>query len=293
MCLPPLRVRGDEEGLKFMKHIIVLDIGTSSVRAILFDENLKSAGVSQKEIKLASPQPGWVEQDPLELLKATKEVLKDILGKTKSGEVAGVALANQRETTIVWSKITGKPVYPAIVWQDRRTAEVCEKLKRGGWEKKISQLTGLRFDPYFSATKLQWILNNFAEARENSKNLIFGTVYNLLFLNLTGKHITDASNASRTMLWNIKTNEWDKNLLAKFQIPSTLLPTVIDTAPVGISAVLKKELFGLVLPILAVCGDQQAALFGLGGVNKGDAVSIYGTGGFVLVNAGSGAPKPA
>jgi len=274
-----------------MKHLISLDVGTSSVRALLYDEAFDLISVAQREIKIMSPDNGWVEQDPIELCELSKKVLEEILviAKNKNLEVSGLGITNQRETTIMWSKKTGLPVYPAIVWQDRRTADFCKSLEKKGFSKKIYQKTGLRIDPYFSASKINWLLKNVLQIKKLIKrnDVLFGTVDTWIIWNLTNKekHLTDVTNASRTMLFNINKLEWDNDLIKIFNIPKSILPKVLPSAS-------KDNNFGVVkildfsVPIIAVCGDQTSALYGQACFKKGEAKATYGTGGFVLVNAG-------
>lgn len=274
-----------------MRHLISLDVGTSSVRALLYNQDLDLINVAQREIKITSPNAGWVEQDPLELFEKSKEVLEEIviLAKDRNLEIAGLGITNQRETTILWSKKTGLPIYPAIVWQDRRTAKFCESLTKKGLNKKIYQKTGLRIDPYFSASKINWILKNVSQTKKPLKenDLLFGTVDSWIIWNLTSKqkHVTDVTNASRTMLFNINSLEWDSGLTKIFNIPKNILPVVFPSASIknnfGIIKILDIE-----IPIISVCGDQTAALFGQECFKKGETKVTYGTGGFVVVNAG-------
>lgn len=274
-----------------MEHLISLDIGTSSVRALIFDSRFTVKKAVQSELKSFYPFPGWVEQDPKELWQKSEEILKKalLIAQKNNWIIKGLGITNQRETVIAWSKKTGQPVYRAIVWQDRRTAEYCESLKKQGWNEKIYKKTGLRLDPYFSASKINWILNNVPEAKKLIKNddLLIGTVDTWLIWNLTKgqKHLTDVSNASRTMLFNVNSLQWDRELLKVFKISSKVLPQI------SASAMANKN-FGLIkignqdLPILAVCGDQTSALYGQKCLIKGEAKATYGTGGFVVVNAG-------
>ena len=275
-----------------MKYLISLDIGTSSLRAILFNEKMQVVKMDQEEISSSYPFPGWVEQDPDELWQKTNQVLnrvsKEVLDKKE--KIEGINITNQRETVIAWSKKTSQPISKAIVWQDRRTAEYCKKMQKQGKGKLIYEKTGLRLDPYFSASKINWIFNNVKQARILNKNndLLVGTVDTWLIWKLTNgqNHLTDVSNASRTMLFNIKSLGWDKDLLKIFNIPLTILPKVISSAS-------SKQNFGRVvlggqqIPILAVCGDQTSALYGEQCFKKGETKATYGTGGFVVVNAGS------
>ena len=266
-----------------MKNLLAIDQGTTSSRAILFSPQGKILAVKQKELKLYYPNKGWVEQNPIAIWKDTLEVCRGVI----KGNIAGIGITNQRETTIIWDRKTGKPVYNAIVWQDRRTANFCGKLKARGHEKMIAKKTGLLLDPYFSATKIAWILDNVKGARKKAEagQLAFGTVDCWLLWNLTGGkvHATDATNASRTMLFNIVTQKWDKDLLKLFKIPESLLPVVKDNvANFGAT-----KLFGKPLTIGGMAGDQQAALIGQACFEKGMVKSTYGTGCFALINIGT------
>ncbi|KKR48701.1 MAG: Glycerol kinase [Candidatus Magasanikbacteria bacterium GW2011_GWC2_40_17] len=275
-----------------MEYIISLDIGTSSVRALVFDSQLVIQETAQVELKTFYPQNGWVEQDPLELWQKSQEVLEKVLQSAQKNNwiIKGIGITNQRETVVAWSKKTGQPIYNAIVWQDRRTARYCQKLQKQGWFKKIYEKTGLRLDPYFSASKINWILNNVEQAKKIIKNndLLVGTIDTWLIWNLTKKqsHLTDVSNASRTMLFNIKSLKWDEELLKIFKIPFTILPQVVASAcrgkNFGLAKIKNQE-----IPLLAVCGDQTSALFGQNCLIRGEVKATYGTGGFVVVNAGS------
>lgn len=274
-----------------MKHIVSLDIGTSSVRTLIFSPDSQVKGIFQIELKSFYPKAGWVEQDPQELQEKSWQVLKQAGDFCQKNNlvVGGLAITNQRETIIAWSKKTGLAIYQAIGWQDRRTAEECDKLVKRGYEEKIYHCTGLRLDPYFSASKIKWILNHVPQAKKLIKkdDLLVGTVDTWLIWNLTKgqQHVTDVSNASRTMLFNINSLTWDSDLLKIFKIPKNILPTVKASFSVN-------ENFGLVsfsnqkIPILAVCGDQTSALYGEQCFKKGETKVTYGTGGFVVVNAG-------
>ncbi|PQA87481.1 glycerol kinase GlpK [Hyphococcus luteus] len=270
-------------------YILAIDQGTTSSRAIVFDSAGAIVAVSQAEFPQHYPQDGWVEHDPEDIWKTTLETArKAFLTAEKSGEVVAVGVTNQRETTIVWDRETGAPVYNAIVWQDRRTGEVCERLREEGAEPHIAARTGLILDPYFSATKAAWILDTVddARARAEAGELAFGTVDSFLIWRLTGgkTHATDATNACRTSLYNIHENQWDDALLEKFRVPRDILPDVRDCADdYGMT---DPELFGRALPICGVAGDQQAAAFGQACFAPGDIKSTYGTGCFVLINTG-------
>jgi len=273
------------------RFIVAIDQGTTSSRAILFSLSGKPVCSSQKEFKQYFPKDGWVEHDPNEIWNTTKKVLINIIKKSKKlkGKIVTIGITNQRETTILWDKKTGKSVYNAIVWQDRRTAEFCKKFKTKIKEKIINKKTGLLVDPYFSGTKIKWILDNVPKAKKLAKNnqLLFGTVDTFLIWKLTkGKmHLTDATNASRTMLFNISTNKWDKDILFNLRIPKNILPAVKNSSDdFGFTA---KSITGNSYPINGVVGDQQAASIGQSCFTKGSVKSTYGTGAFVLVNTGN------
>ncbi len=272
------------------KFILSIDQGTSSSRAILFNDQGDVHAVSQKEIKLTYPHQGWVEQNPQELVDSSVYAVNDVIQKSSvpSADIVGVGISNQRETTIVWNKNTGQPVYNAIVWQDRRTADFCATLKaHDGLEFEVNKKTGLLLDPYFSATKIYWILENVDGARTQAENgdLLFGTVDCYLLWHLTnGKvHATDITNASRTMLFNINGHNWDKDLLKLFNIPESMMPQVhaniSDFGQLNVGD-------GAILNIGGVAGDQQAASIGQGCLSPGMLKSTYGTGCFALVNTG-------
>ena len=272
------------------KYIMALDQGTTSSRCILFEKNGKIASMVQREFPQIFPKEGWVEHDPMTIWStqigvATEALLK--IGGTW-GEVYGIGITNQRETTVVWDRKTGAPIYNAIVWQCRRTAEFCQKLTEDGYEEMIKAKTGLLIDPYFSATKLHWILENVDGAREKAENgeLCFGTIDSWLIWNLTGGkvHATDYSNAARTMLFNIHALEWDDELLRLFNIPRSMLPEV--KASSGLFGYTDARVLGAELPIAGVAGDQQAALFGQCCFDTGEMKNTYGTGAFLLMNTG-------
>ena len=272
------------------RHILAIDQGTTSSRAILFSATGSCVAVAQQEFRQIFPQDGWVEHDPEEIWQSVLSVCRQVLQQAeKAGiEVAGIGITNQRETTIVWDRKSGKPLYNAIVWQDRRTAEYCAELKTAGNEDHVSALTGLLLDPYFSATKLRWILDNVAGARAKAESgdLAFGTIDSFLLWRLSGgdSHATDATNASRTMLFNIHSQQWDDSLLELFQIPQSLLPEVKDcSADFGTT---EAGLFGRAIPIGGIAGDQQAAAIGQACLEPGMIKSTYGTGCFVLLNTG-------
>ena len=273
-----------------MKYILSLDQGTTSSRAILFNESGEMMSSAQKEFKQYYPNPGWVEHDPMEIWNTQLEVARQAIEKLgiSAENVAAIGITNQRETTILWDKRNGKPVHNAIVWQCRRTAPYCDSLKEAGWADKIREKTGLLIDAYFSATKIRWILQNVPAAKELAKsgNLLFGTIDTWLIWNLTGGqvHATDYSNASRTMLFNIHTLEWDKEILELLEIPASILPEVRPSS--GVFGNTLPLLFGAAIPVAGVAGDQQAALFGQACFSPGTAKNTYGTGGFLLMNTG-------
>jgi glycerol kinase len=275
-----------------MRYILSLDAGTTSVRAIVFDTEGQVRAVAQKEIRQIFPQPGWVEQDPQEIWFTQLSVAVEALGRARvrPGDIAGLGITNQRETTVVWDRKTGDAVYNAIVWQDRRTAGACDELRAAGHNPRINKRTGLLLDAYFSATKIAWILDHVpgVRARAEAGDLLFGTIDTWLIWKLTSGHhvhVTDPSNASRTLLYNIHTGQWDNELLKLFRIPSALLPEVRTSSEVygevSTSLGLQKVL------IAGVAGDQQSALFGQMCVHPGQAKNTYGTGCFLLQNLGS------
>lgn len=277
------------------RHILAIDQGTTSSRAMIFDESGQSVGQAQQEFRQIYPQDGWVEHDPEEIWQSVLAVCRQLLQQADATgiEVAGIGITNQRETTLVWDRLTGKPLYNAIVWQDRRTADHCAELKALGNEEQVAERTGLLLDPYFSATKIGWILDNVdgARARAEKGELAFGTVDSFLLWRLTGgkSHATDATNASRTMLFNIHSQEWDKSLLDLFQIPEALLPEVKDCiADFGVT---DASLFGRTMPISGMAGDQQAAAIGQACLEPGMIKSTYGTGCFALMNTGAKAVR--
>lgn len=278
-----------------MKYILSLDQGTTSSRAIVFDKQGKIIGKAQQEFAQIYPHPGWVEHDPHDIYGSQVGVIVEALirANVSAADIAAIGITNQRETTFVWDKNTGKPVYNAIVWQCRRTAEYCEQLKSQGLSDMIYEKTGLVLDAYFSATKIKWILDNVQGARERAEkgDLLFGTVDTYLMWQLSRGKIfaTDYTNASRTMLFNIHTLEWDKDLLKLFGIPESMLPEVHSS---GYNYGVTDETFiGREIPICSVVGDQQAALFGHLCVNEGDVKNTYGTGCFLLMNTGDKAVK--
>ncbi|MBS4535107.1 glycerol kinase GlpK [Clostridium sp. D2Q-14] len=273
------------------KYIMALDQGTTSSRAILFDHNSEIINVAQKEFTQIYPKAGWVEHDPMEIWGTQSGVAREVLETAgiRPQEVAAIGITNQRETTIVWDKTTGKPIYNAIVWQCRRTANICDDLKRRGLEDYIKENTGLVVDAYFSGTKIKWILDNVEGAREKAENgeLLFGNVDTWLIWNLTrGKvHVTDYTNASRTMVYNIKELKWDEKLLKELDIPASMLPEVKPSSEVyGYTD--PQTYGGSKIPIAGIAGDQQAALFGQACYDDGMAKNTYGTGCFMLMNTG-------
>lgn len=273
------------------EYILAIDHGTTSTRAILFDHDCQIKAISQKEGGVDYPKLGWVEQDATQIWLDTLAVMADVLNKSGIApeQVKAIGISNQRETTVIWDKKTGLPVYKAIVWQSRQTSDICDRWKKEGLEDMIREKTGLRIDPYFSASKIVWILENVPGVREKAENgsLMFGNMDSWLVWKLTGgeQHITDASNASRTLLCNIAEVAWDKDLLKAFNIPEQLLPRIVPTSQVyGTTA--PYHFFGCEVPIASVVGDQQAALFGQLCLEKGMAKNTYGTGGFLLMNTG-------
>ena len=275
-----------------MKYIIALDQGTTSSRAIIFDEQQNIVASAQKEFKQIYPKEGWVEHDPMEIWASQSGVLAEAIAKSgiSQHDVIGIGITNQRETTVVWNKLTGKPVYNAIVWQCRRTAHICDDLKAKGLAEYIRENTGLVVDAYFSGTKIKWILDNVDGAREQAEKgeLLFGTIDTWLIWKLTnGKaHATDYTNASRTMVYNIKDLCWDEKLLKELNIPKSMLPEVKNSSGTFGYANLGGK-GGHRVPICGVAGDQQAALFGQACFEKGEAKNTYGTGCFMLMNTGS------
>ena len=272
------------------KFIISIDQGTTSSRVILFDTKGNIVFVSQYEFKQYFPKNGWVEHNPNEIWFTTLKALKQVINKAKKlkGHILTIGITNQRETTILWNKKTGKPIYNAIVWQDRRTQDYCKLLKKKNYENSFRNKTGLFIDPYFSATKIKWILDNVKISKKllSSNDLLFGTVDTFLIWKLTkGKHhLTEASNASRTMLYNINNNKWDKEILKKLNIPQKILPEVKNSA--DNFGKTDKKITGVEISISAVLGDQQAAAFGQTCFEKGSIKSTYGTGAFVIMNTG-------
>jgi len=272
------------------KFLVAIDQGTTSTRVILFDLEGNVKFSSQFEFNQYFPKNGWVEHNPNEIWLTTLKALKKVIKKASllKGKILSIGITNQRETTILWNKKTGKPIYNAIVWQDRRTQEYCQKLKKKNYEKIFRKKTGLFIDPYFSATKIKWILENVKNAKKllKSNNLLFGTVDTFLIWKLTnGKyHLTEATNASRTLLFNINSNNWDKEILKKLKISENILPEIKNSADnFGYT---NKKIIGTEIPISAVLGDQQSAAVGQSCFEKGSVKSTYGTGAFVIMNTG-------
>ena len=272
-------------------NILVADQGTTSTRSIVFSATGDALAAAQQEFPQHFPRPGWVEHDPEDLWSTTLATLRRAMSTARASgrELAGLGLTNQRETTLLWNRRTGKPIHNAIVWQDRRTADECARLRAEGAETLVSERSGLLIDPYFSATKIAWLLDNVAGARTQAERgeLAFGTVDSFLLWRLTNGavHATDATNASRTLLFNIHKGAWDEDLLRLFRVPSSLLPEVRDTA--GRFGDTAKEHLGASLPILAMAGDQQSALVGQACFEPGMVKATYGTGAFVLLNTGA------
>ena len=273
-----------------MKYIMAIDQGTTSSRAVIFDSSAEVVSVAQREFTQLYPQTGWVEHDPDEIISTQIAVCREAVQQAglDVADIAAIGITNQRETTIVWDKNTGRPVYNAIVWQCRRTAPLCESLEKQGLGDMIREKTGLLIDPYFSAGKIKWILDNVDGVRERAEKgeLLFGTIDCWLMWKLSdGKaHVTDISNASRTMLFNIHTLEWDGDLLELFGIPRSMMPEVTDSS--GKICETAPEIFGRSIPITGCAGDQQSALFGQRCFEKGDVKNTYGTGAFLLMNTG-------
>jgi len=272
------------------QYILAIDQGTSSSRTLIYDHSFAVVASAQQEFAQVYPQPGWVEHDPEAIWVSVQDVMREAMREADAGaeDITAIGITNQRETTLLWDRKTGACVYNAIVWQDRRTASYCEQLKEAGAEAAVIAKTGLRLDPYFSATKIAWILDNVDGVRERAQagELAFGTVDSFLLWRLTGgrEHATDASNASRTLLLNIHTQSWDDELLELFGIPDELLPVVLDCA--AEFGVCDSEVAGGEIPIRGIAGDQQAALIGQAGIETGMTKSTYGTGCFVIANTG-------
>jgi glycerol kinase len=273
-----------------MRHVIALDQGTTSSRAIIFDEAGKAVASAQREFRQHYPEPGWVEHDPDEIWRTQREVAREALRESglRPEDIVACGIANQRETTLVWDRQTGQPIHNAIVWQDRRTAALCRELKEVGAESLIRERTGLVLDPYFSGTKLAWILDNVPGARRRAElgELAFGTVDTWLIWNLSQSktHVTDPSNASRTLLFNIHMGDWDPELLQLLRVPRAILPDVLASSHAF--GMVAPSVLGVPIPITGVAGDQQAALFGQGCHSAGMAKNTYGTGCFMLMHTG-------
>ncbi|MGM9944078.1 MAG: glycerol kinase GlpK [Lysinibacillus sp.] len=278
------------------KFIMALDQGTTSSRAILFDKKGNPVYVAQKEFKQHFPKSGWVEHNPMEIWSSVLSVITQVLSENDihASDVAGVGITNQRETTVVWDKHTGEPVYNAIVWQSRQTAGICDQLKEQGHEDTFRQKTGLLIDAYFSGTKVKWILDNVEGAREKAEagDLLFGTIDTWITWKLTegAVHVTDYSNASRTLMYNIFDLKWDEELLSILNVPASMLPDVRPSSEVY-GNIAEKHFFGHSVPIAGIAGDQQAALFGQACFEKGMAKNTYGTGCFMLMNTGEEAVR--
>jgi len=274
-----------------MTYILAIDQGTTSSRAIVFDAELRPRAIAQEEFAQHYPRPGWVEHDPSDLWSTVAGTARAAIEKAgiAAADIAAIGITNQRETVVIWDRATGKPIHNALVWQDRRTADLCAGLKRDGHEPMVTERTGLLLDPYFSASKIRWLLDTVSGARERAERgeLLFGTVDSFLIWKLTGgqAHVTDATNAARTMLYNIATGEWDADLCALFDVPMAMLPEVKDCA--AAFGMTRPDLFGREIPILGVAGDQQAATMGQACFAPGMLKSTYGTGCFALLNTGA------
>ncbi len=280
-----------------MNYILSIDQGTTSTRAIVFDKQGNTIAVAQQEITQYFPKPGWVEHNPVEIWETVKSTVREVVDKVGAGNIAAVGITNQRETTVVWDKRTGKPVYNAIVWQSRQTVDICEALKARGLDPEVRYKTGLLIDAYFSGTKIKWILESVpgAQAEAFAGNLLFGTIDTWLLWNLTEErtHATDYTNASRTMIYNIRDLQWDDELCIALDIPKSMLPRVMDSSTVY--GHVRADVLGLTPfrdgedgpPVCGIAGDQQAALFGQGCFAPGMAKNTYGTGCFMLMNTGN------
>ena len=277
------------------KYVLAIDAGTTSSRAIIFDKKGTQISISQFEFTQLFPKESWVEHDPIEIWETQLNAIHDVIKKSKINinEIDSIGITNQRETTVIWNKNTGKPVYNAIVWQDRRTSSICDNLDENGYKEIFYNKTGLVLDAYFSGTKIKWILDSDHKIRESAENgdLIFGTIDSWLIWNLTNKkyHVTDCTNASRTLLFNIHSLKWDDELLSILNIPKNLLPKVLDSSQkVGF---IDKSILNAEIPICGIAGDQQAALFGQMCIKPGDVKNTYGTGCFCMMNTGNKAVK--
>ncbi len=277
--------------------ILALDQGTTSTRAILFDHEGRAVAEAGRPLRQSYPHDGWVEHDAEEIAAACVAVIREAVEKSDASleEVVALGITNQRETVVVWDKTTGRPIHPAIVWQDRRTAEACERLRKDGKEAQVTAVTGLLLDPYFSATKIAWLLDNVpgARARAEAGQLLAGTMDTWAIWKLTGgaRHVTDATNASRTLLFDIQAQDWSDEMLALFGVPRALLPQVLDCA--ADFGEVDARVLGRPLPIRGVAGDQQAALMGQGCIRPGEMKATYGTGCFMLINTGTTRPVSA
>ncbi|MEE6683917.1 glycerol kinase GlpK [Limosilactobacillus reuteri] len=273
------------------QYIMAIDQGTTSSRAIIFDHDGNKVAISQQEFPQYFPQPGWVEHDPLEIWDSVQSVISNVMIKSqiKPYKIAAIGITNQRETTVIWDRHTGKPIYNAIVWQSKQTSDIAEQLIKDGYKDMIHQKTGLVIDSYFAATKIKWILDHVPGAREKAAkgDLMFGTIDTWLLWNLSGRrvHATDVTNASRTMLFNIHTLEWDQDILDLLDIPQSLLPEVKPSSAIyGYTG--DYHFYGVQIPIAGIAGDQQAALFGQAAYDKGSIKNTYGTGAFIVMNTG-------
>ncbi len=271
------------------KYLLAIDQGTSSSRAVLYDHETRQIASAQQEFPQHYPEPGWVEHDPEDIWRSVEAVVREAIAGVDAADITGIGITNQRETTVIWERASGRPIHNAIVWQDRRTADRCEELRDRGVEMDVTAKTGLKLDPYFSATKIAWLLDNVEGARQRAENgeLAFGTIDTFILWRLTGGavHATDATNASRTLLFDIHEQRWDPELCKLFGVPESLLPDVRDCA--GDFGSTSGELFGAELPVCGIAGDQQAALIGQSGFDVGTTKSTYGTGCFVIANTGS------
>ncbi len=273
------------------QYIMAIDQGTTSSRAIIFDHDGNKVAISQQEFPQYFPQPGWVEHDPLEIWDSVQSVISNVMIKSqiKPYKIAAIGITNQRETTVIWDRHTGKPIYNAIVWQSKQTSDIAEQLIKDGYKDMIHQKTGLVIDSYFAATKIKWILDHVPGAREKAAkgDLMFGTIDTWLLWNLSGRrvHATDVTNASRTMLFNIHTLDWDQDILDLLDIPQSLLPEVKPSSAIyGYTG--DYHFYGVQIPIAGIAGDQQAALFGQAAYDKGSIKNTYGTGAFIVMNTG-------
>ncbi|MCB0543458.1 MAG: glycerol kinase GlpK [Saprospiraceae bacterium] len=272
-----------------MKYILAIDQGTTSTRAIVFDKQGNTIAVAQQEITQHFPKPGWVEHNPVEIWESVQATVRQVVDRVGASNIAAIGITNQRETTVVWDKRTGKPVYNAIVWQSRQTADICSELKKKGLDPEVREKTGLLIDAYFSGTKVKWILDYVpgAQAEAFAGNLLFGTIDTWVLWNLSEerRHATDYTNASRTMLYNIRDLKWDEGLCHALDVPAGMLPEVVDSSAAYGHA--RADILGVEgIPVCGIAGDQQAALFGQGCFSPGMAKNTYGTGCFMLMNTG-------